>query len=73
MPDVVSKLLAIHLDDGRGRCVACRSPGRGTPNAAWPCGITVIARLAARRIAAARVGRDGTGQDSAGTARGVEA
>jgi hypothetical protein len=47
MPDVVVRLLQDHRDDGAGRCRACTSPGRGIPNAHWPCGIAAVAGLAA--------------------------
>ena len=33
---------------GRGRCRACTTPGRGTPNAAWPCGIAADRRAGRR-------------------------
>jgi hypothetical protein len=47
MPDVVRRLLDAHRDDGKGRCRACTTPGRGTPHTVWPCGIAAIAAAAA--------------------------
>jgi hypothetical protein len=47
MPDVVSRIQDAHRDDGAGRCQACTTPGRGTPNAAWPCALAAVAVLAA--------------------------
>jgi hypothetical protein len=49
MPDVIVRLLQEHVDDGSGHCRTCTTPGRGTPNAAWPCGLFAIARYAALR------------------------
>jgi hypothetical protein len=47
--DVIVRLLQEHVDDGRGHCRTCTTPGRGTPNASWPCGLFAIARYAALR------------------------
>lgn len=47
MPDVIGRLLAAHRNDGSGRCLGCTTPGRGTPNAVWPCGLAVVAEMAA--------------------------
>ena len=55
MPDVVGRLLAAHRDDGTGRCRACTTPGRGTPQVRWPCGVAAVAGLAAG-LARARSG-----------------
>jgi hypothetical protein len=59
MPDVVERLLAEHRDDGSGRCLACTTPGRGTPKTVWPCGIAAVAGMAAG-LAAERRRRHGT-------------
>lgn len=59
MPDVVGRLLGIHRDDGTGHCLGCTTPGRGTPSAVWPCGIAVVAKLAAG-LAAERARRHET-------------
>lgn len=47
MPDVWRRLLAAHVDAGNGRCRACTTPGRGTPQAAWPCSLHKLATQAA--------------------------
>jgi hypothetical protein len=49
MPDVVERLRAAHADDGNGRCRACTTPGRGTPQVRWPCGPASMG-LAAHRL-----------------------
>lgn len=51
-PVVVAALLAEHVDDGAGRCVACRSQVTGA--LAWPCALAAAAG-AARRLIADRV------------------
>jgi hypothetical protein len=49
MPDVIERLLTAHTSTPDGRwCVACTTPGRGTPHAPWPCPIAVMAADAAR-------------------------
>jgi hypothetical protein len=51
MPELASRLIAEHRDDGRGRCIRCTLPGRGTPGERWPCGPAALA-MAAREVAA---------------------
>jgi hypothetical protein len=51
MPELASRLIAEHRDDGRGRCIRCTLPGRGTPGERWPCGPAALA-LAAQQVAA---------------------
>lgn len=48
MPDVTTRLLAAHTDDGKGRCRACTTPGRGTPAVRWPCAPAALAIMAHR-------------------------
>jgi hypothetical protein len=50
MPDVVARLLAEHVPDGRGRCCGCGFPGTGTPYIPSPCDLWLVAD-AAHRIA----------------------
>lgn len=60
MPGVAARLAAAHVDDGAGRCCGCTTPGRGTPQDHWPCGLISLAtaalqlqeRAAARQAAA---------------------
>lgn len=62
MPDVIERLLDIHLDAGCGRCRACTRPGYGTPNAPWPCPTRKLADEAARiRARRERLFRAGEG------------
>jgi hypothetical protein len=51
MPELASRLIAEHRDDGRGRCIRCTLAGRGTPGERWPCGPAALA-LAALEVAA---------------------
>jgi hypothetical protein len=51
MPELASRLIAEHRDDGRGRCIRCTLPGRGTPGERWPCGPAALA-MAAQEVAA---------------------
>jgi hypothetical protein len=51
MPELASRLIAEHRDDGRGRCIRCTLPGRGTPGERWPCGPAALA-MTARDVAA---------------------
>jgi hypothetical protein len=51
MPELASRLIAEHRDDGRGRCVRCTLAGRGTPGERWPCGPAALAH-AAQEVAA---------------------
>lgn len=46
MPDVVAALVRDHVPDVRGRCIACTTPGTGTPNLPWPCPLRLIAENA---------------------------
>ncbi|GAA5160048.1 hypothetical protein GCM10023321_42050 [Pseudonocardia eucalypti] len=45
MPEVWRRLLDSHVDDGHGRCVACRNSS--TAGVPWPCTLRVIAEDAA--------------------------
>jgi hypothetical protein len=49
MPDVVARLLADHVPDGKGRCRGCGFPGTGSPYIPSPCGLWLVAD-AARRL-----------------------
>ncbi|MGH3611337.1 MAG: hypothetical protein ACRDRK_01690 [Pseudonocardia sp.] len=51
MPVVWANLLATHVDDGCGRCRACRSQVREAER--WPCALHRLAS-AARQIARSR-------------------
>jgi hypothetical protein len=51
MPELASRLIAEHRDDGRGRCIRCTLPGRGTPGERWPCGPAALA-MTAQEVAA---------------------
>ena len=46
MPDVVAALIRDHVPDARGRCIACGTPGTGTPHLPWPCPLRLIADTA---------------------------
>ena len=46
MPDVVKALIRDHVPDARGRCIACGTPGTGTPHLEWPCPLRRIAESA---------------------------
>jgi hypothetical protein len=48
MPDVVASLVRDHVPDLRGRCIACTTPGTGTPHLPWPCPLRLIADNARR-------------------------
>jgi hypothetical protein len=43
MPDVVAVLVRDHVPDARGRCIACGTPGTGTPHLPWPCPLRQVA------------------------------
>jgi hypothetical protein len=49
MVDVWKRLLAQHVPDRAGRCVACTKGGTGLPSLPWPCSIYGIADMARRR------------------------
>lgn len=51
MPELTSRLIAEHRDDGRGRCIRCTLPGRGTPGERWPCGPAALAMAAQHEAA----------------------
>jgi hypothetical protein len=53
MVQVWSALLAAHVPDREGRCVACRWQTRAADK--WPCGVYLLA-AAAQRVAASRQG-----------------
>ena len=46
MPGVPERLMSAHRADGQGLCVACTTPGRGTPMTPWPCGLFSLAKAA---------------------------
>lgn len=46
MDELTGRLLAAHQPDGDGRCRGCTTPGRGTPQARWPCGLYRLANEA---------------------------
>jgi hypothetical protein len=49
MPEVIERLAAEHTPTPDGRwCTACTTPGRGTPQAHWPCALAALAAEAAR-------------------------
>ncbi len=48
-PDVVDRLLRVHVSDANGRCAACTKAGTGIPGQEWPCAIGFHA-IAARQI-----------------------
>jgi hypothetical protein len=43
MPDVVTALIRDHVPDVRGRCIACGTPGTGSPHLPWPCPLRQVA------------------------------
>ena len=48
-PDVIAGIRATHKATTDGAlCTACTTPGRGTPQARWPCAILIVAVEAAR-------------------------
>ncbi|WP_433276723.1 hypothetical protein ACQPZA_35335 [Pseudonocardia xinjiangensis] len=49
MPDVFTRLLVVHIDDGDGWCSECRTPGRGTAHVRHPCSLTTVATRARER------------------------
>lgn len=51
--DVIEGLMGAHRPDDFGRCIECTTPGRGTPQAEWPCSLWTLAD-AARQIRAKR-------------------
>ena len=46
MPDVIAALMREHTPDERGLCIACGTPGTGTPHLKWPCPLRRIAERA---------------------------
>ena len=54
MPDVVAGLVRDHVPDARGRCIACGTPGTGTPHLPWPCPLGLIADSARKLRASGR-------------------
>ena len=46
MPHLIAALLAEHVPDKRGLCVACGTPGTGTPHLKWPCPLRRVAERA---------------------------
>ena len=42
-PEAVRRLLQQHVPNDDSRCRACTTPGTGTPGAAWPCSLYLIA------------------------------
>jgi hypothetical protein len=49
MPDVIQRLMTDHRPNRDGLCVECTTPGRGTPQTAWPCSLWTLAD-AARQV-----------------------
>ncbi|GAA1325705.1 hypothetical protein GCM10009610_59110 [Pseudonocardia xinjiangensis] len=49
MPDVFTRLLVVHTDDGDGWCSECRTPGRGTAHVRHPCSLATLATGARER------------------------
>jgi len=47
-PGVAARLLALHIDDGTGRCAICTA-GSQTGHLAWPCQTQMAAAAAAVR------------------------
>jgi hypothetical protein len=45
MPGVAERLLAVHAEDGSGRCAVCSS-GRQTARYVWPCQLHLLATRA---------------------------
>lgn len=45
MPGAAERLLAVHTEDGSGRCRVCSS-GRQTARYVWPCQLHVLATRA---------------------------
>jgi hypothetical protein len=50
MPEIVHRLLLLHVADSLGRCRACTRPGTGKPAAAWPCALHFYADAAQQQI-----------------------
>lgn len=46
LPEVVQRLLVLHVPDENRRCRACTQPGTGTPRAPWPCALHFYASAA---------------------------
>lgn len=44
-PDMIDRLLAVHVDDGTGRCAVCTGGGQSGWSS-WPCTIHAFARAA---------------------------
>jgi hypothetical protein len=44
LPGVADRLVAAHVDDGRGYCAGCWFPQ--TPAPVWPCTLSAIGRQA---------------------------
>jgi hypothetical protein len=42
MPQMLERLKLEHAPDGQGLCVACTTPGRGTPQKRWPCSVRAL-------------------------------
>lgn len=43
-PDMIAGIRATHKATADGAlCTACTTPGRGTPQARWPCAIVIVA------------------------------
>ena len=47
--DVIERLMTDHRPNAAGLCVTCTTPGRGTPQAPWPCSLWSLAD-AARQV-----------------------
>lgn len=48
MPLARENLLTEHVSDGKGKCRKCTTPGRGTPQAPWPCTLWKLADAAGK-------------------------
>lgn len=51
--EMIDQLSAEHVPNADGLCRACTTPGRGTPQKAWPCPMWTLAD-AARALRAQR-------------------
>lgn len=46
MPKLAQRLIDVHRPNERGRCLGCTTPGVGTADKRWPCGLYRLARAA---------------------------
>ena len=59
MPHSIRQLSRTHVPDEHGLCLACTTPGRGTPRDRWPCSLAALAATARQLARAREVGRPG--------------